>query len=122
MDSWIIIFIVSFLAINIIVFTVGYKINQLPYLIAILNIVISSLSIIYWIIKNLNVQHLHIELREIIILSIEVFIVGFAILCLLTKQEKLAVNIVNYLGFSIKFLAGLGMLIFMLTYKMNRLI
>jgi hypothetical protein len=122
MDSWIIVLIISFLVINIIVFVVGYKIHQLPYCIAILNLVVASLSTLYWIIDSVNIRHFNLETREIIVLSIEVFIIGFGIFSLLTKQEKLSVNIINYIGFGINFLAGLGMLIFMLTFKMNRLI
>jgi hypothetical protein len=122
MDSWIIILIISFLVINIIVFVFGYKVQQLPYCIAILNLVFASFSIFYWIIDSVNNRHFNLETREIIILSIEVILIGFAIISLLNKPEKLAVNIVNYIGLGINFLAGIGMLIFMLIFKMNRLI
>jgi hypothetical protein len=114
--------LISFLIINIAVFLVGYKVHQLPCYIPILNIVIGSILILYWVVESLNVRHLNIEQREMIVLSMEIFIVGFAIYSLLTKQEKMAINLVNYIGFGINFLAGFGMLIFLLTFKMNRLV
>jgi hypothetical protein len=121
-DSWVIVIVLSFLIGHITTLLFGYFTNRLPFFISMVNLLVASIGIIYWGVKSLKIRYFNIETREVIVLIIEVIIMIFAIYFLVKKDEKLWVNMVNYIGFSLHFMAGIVFLIFMLTFKMNRLI
>jgi hypothetical protein len=115
------VFIVVYLVANLSVAIYGYMTNKFSFFISILNIIIGSISIIYFIANNLKISYLNIETREIIYLIFEVFVLFFALYYLINKDDKPWLNMLNYIGFGINFLAGFVMLLFMLIFKMNRL-
>jgi hypothetical protein len=63
-----------------------------------------------------------IEPREIIILGFEVIVIGCAAYSFATRQEDGLTKIIQLVFFGIHFAALLLALIFMLTFKLNRLV
>jgi hypothetical protein len=101
---------------------IGYFTGKLAYLISSLNLLSSISMILYWAVREMHIKEHTIELREIIVLSFEVVVIGCAIYSVVTKQEDSWIRVIQYIFFGIHFSALMLALIFMLTFKLNRLI
>jgi hypothetical protein len=120
-DLYVNVFVTLYLVANLSVAIYGYMTHKFPFFLSVLNIIIGSVLIIYLIANNLKVRSLNLETREIYFLIFEVSVVSFALYFLINKDEKPWLNLLDYVCFSINFLAGFGMLLFMLIFKMNSL-
>ena len=96
--------------------------NRFPYLTNFLNLVTASYILIYWIQKQLSITQHIFESREIIVLCFEIAVVGVAIYAIMNSQWSGWVKIIQYIIFGIHFLALTTFFIFMLTFKMKKLI
>ena len=99
----------------------GYKMQKTTLSISYLN-AISVLGIfVFWVIKNLHTKQPNLEIREIVVVGLEVCVLLFALYSIIGFYNKAYVKVINYIGFGIHVLATIGMLFFITTFKLNRL-
>jgi hypothetical protein len=104
------------------IWAIGYFTDKLFYLISLLNLLSSISIILYWALREIQIKQHIIELREIIVLSFEVIVIGCVAYSFVTRQGHGWTKIIPHVFFGIHFLVLLLALIFMLTFKLNRLI
>lgn len=121
-DQWIIITVVVFILIHLSIWVVGFLTNKLSYLTADLNLVAGLSIIVYGVQKQLRIEQHYVELREIIVLCFELLVIGCTVYSFISRQWDNGIRIAQYIFFGIHLAALLLVLIFMLTFKMNRLI
>ena len=121
-DQWVSITLVVLIIIHFSTWIIGFVTNKLSYLTALLNLVAGLSILLYWGQKQLRIQQHYIEPREIIVLSFELLVIGCTVYSFITKQWSNGIRIAQYIFFGIHLTALLLFLIFMLTFKMNRLI
>ena len=119
-DTSVSITIITILICHLIIITIGYKLNKTIVSISYLNAIFATGILIFWIIDTLNVNH-HFQFSELIVLCIEVCIFIFALYSIIGFHNKNYVKVINYIGLGIHILATTGMLIFMYTFKLNKL-
>ena len=121
-DQWINLSLLVSIAAYISILIIGLVNQKLSYLTAMLNLITALVILFYWIQKEIRIQQHMTELREIVVLCFEVIVIGCVVYSLATKQWSNWIRIVHYVVFGIHLLALLLFLIFMLTFKMKRLI
>ena len=104
------------------VWVVGYFTGKLFYFMSILNLASAAAIILYWTVRQLKIQQHTIELREIVVLGAELIVIACAVYVIAAGNKFNWLKVVQYIFFAIHFLLLLLALIFMLTFKMNRLI
>ena len=104
------------------VWAVGYFTGRLFYFMSILNLASAAAIILYWTVRQLKIQQHTIELREIVVLGAELIVIACAVYVIAAGNKFNWLKVVQYIFFAIHFLLLLLALIFMLTFKMNRLI
>lgn len=77
---------------------------------------------IYWIVRQLQIQQHIYEFRETAVLGAELLIVGMGIYTMISKQWVSWVKVVQYTVFGIHLGVLVVVLIFMLCFKMNKMI
>ena len=70
-DSWVILLVILAITLHLSVLIVGIRIHLLPYFTPILNLVSGLLLLLYWLQKEIRIKIHTIELREMIVLSLE---------------------------------------------------
>jgi len=116
------IILIVVIAIHFAVLIVGIKSNRTGLYLSMLNLVAGSSVLIYWIQKQLRItQHLF-GITEILMLVFEIALVASAIYFLVSKKVINSVVIMQYVFFGIHLLALVLLFVFMLTFKMKRLI
>jgi len=121
-DQWINLAILFLIVINLSVWLIGYKTHKLCSLITWLNLVAALSIFFYWIQHEISITQHIFEVREMLVLSLEVILIGCAIYSVVTHQWNTWLKIVQYFFFGIHLIILISFLIFMLTFKMNRLI
>jgi hypothetical protein len=120
-DQWVIIIVIAMLLLHLVLWTAGYRANKLSLFIAAANLVTGSSLIIYWAVKQLQITQHYIELREVVVLGLEVIVVACAVYEITVSQKSNLVKVVQYIFFGIHFTVLIAALIFLLTFKMNKL-
>lgn len=120
-DQWISVGAALVIVAYLTVLTISLVYNKTS-LFSLVNIV-SALSIVsYWVQKQLRISMHVIDPMEIAILCFEVAVIGLGIYFIQSRQSLAWLPIVNKIVFGIHLLCLILFLIFMLTFKMNRLI
>jgi len=113
------------IVLNVIYFSVlmvGIKTNRTGFYLSTLNMVAGVLILIYWVQKQLLItQHLF-GITEILALVFEMIVIASAIYFLVSKKAGNWVVILQYVFFGIHLLVLVLFFVFMLTFKMKRLI
>ena len=104
------------------VWAVSYFTGKLFYFMSILNLASAAAIILYWTVRQLKIQQHTIELRDIVVLGAELIVIACAVYVIAAGNKFNWLKVVQYILFAIHFLLLLLALIFMLTFKMNRLI
>ena len=120
-DQWVIIIVVAILVLHIAVWATGYRINKLSLFIAAVNLLAGFSLIMYWAVKQLRITQHHFELREAVVLGFEVIVVACAMYEITVSQRSNFLKIMQYIFFGIHFTVLIAALIFLLTFKMNKL-
>lgn len=76
---------------------------------------------IFWVIDTMKIKQHQFQFRELFVLWLEACILIFALYSIIGFHNKTYVKIINHIGFWFHILATIGMLIFMSTFKINRL-
>jgi hypothetical protein len=107
---------------HVLMLVVGYKTNQLAYFMAILNGLLSLSILVYWIQKQFRMTQHHFEWREINVLGFEMLVAGLAFYALMSKTEYSWLRLLHHVFWVLHFLCLVAFLVFLLTFKMKRLI
>ncbi|WP_301921745.1 hypothetical protein [Ferruginibacter sp.] len=100
---------------------VGLATHKLPVLTTVLNLVVGLSIFIYWLQKQIRINQHIIEGREIVVLGCELIVIACAVYSIVFKQWNGWVKGFQYIFFGIHLSALVLFLIFMLTFKMNKL-
>lgn len=104
------------------VWAMGYFTHRLSCSIATLNMATAFAVVGYWAIRQFQIQQHHFELREMIVLGIEVLIFMAAVYTIASGSKYKWVTTMQYLFFGIHLLVLVIGLVFMFTFKINKLI
>jgi len=116
------IILIVLIIIHFSVLTVGIKTNRTGFYLSMLNLIAGLSVLIYWIQKQLRItQHLF-GTTEILALVFEMIVIASAIYLLVSKKAGNWVVILQYVFFGIHLLVLVLLFVFMLTFKMKRLI
>ncbi|MEI9943627.1 MAG: hypothetical protein WDN26_05345 [Chitinophagaceae bacterium] len=121
-DQWVITTIVLLILLHLSILAIGYFTAKFTYLAAFLNIAFGASVILYWVVRQTQIKQHHIEGREIIVLLAEVLVIATAVFYLATHQKSNGIKIMQGVFFGIHLAVLILALVFMLTFKMNRLI
>ena len=120
-DHWIVAAVIGFILIYGMVFITGYLNGRLVLFTAITNIITGLAILIYWVQKAIRVQRLIIETREIIVIAAELVVIAVGSFWVLSAFDSKWLRFFNYLVFGVHLLVLLLFLLFMLTFKIKRL-
>lgn len=121
-DQWVNISLGLIILLYVSVLAIGYYINKLLCLVSLMNLFAGISLILYWAIRQIQIQQHTIEFREILVLGFETLVIACAIYTLMTSMQGSWLRITQYIVFGIHLLLMVLGLIFMLTFKMTRLI
>ncbi len=121
-DQWVSILVVILIVMHLSGLIIGLVIHKLPVLIPLLNMAVAFSIIIYWIQKQLRIMQHYIDTQEMIMLGAEVVVIATAVYFINTAYQHQWVKILQYVFFGIHLAALLLFIVFMLTFKINRLI
>jgi hypothetical protein len=121
-DQWIILIVIFLAALHLGILVFGYKTPRLAFLIPLLNLLFSFSLLLYWVQKQFRITQHHFEWRETNILGFELLVIGFAFYALMSKTEHHWLRLLHYVFGMLHFLCLLAFLVFLLTFKMKKLI
>ncbi len=121
-DKWITIIVVAIIAIYTGVLIAGLAAHKLLSLISLVNLVTAMGILVYWLLHQIRISQHVIDLPEIVVLCIEAGVITCAALALKGGQYEGLLKIVQYLVFGIHLSALICFLLFMLFFKMNRMV
>ena len=119
-DQWIIVFVAILIAIHLSVLAISilyHKISWIP----LLNSLAALLVIVYWIQKQFMISHFILYPSEFGFISFEVLVLGFSAYSLLNNQSLNWLTILQKTIFGIHLTVLVLFLVFMLTFKIDRL-
>lgn len=120
-DQWISLIIVITILINLSVLTMALVFHKTSWL-TLLNVVSALSVIIYWTQKQFQISQHTADPMEIAVLCFEIAVIGFAVYSILSKQSFNWLILLQKIVFGIHLSALILFLIFMLTFKINKLI
>ena len=121
-DQWVIIAICVLILLYLTILVIGNLTGRFSYLSAFLNAVTGTSIFLYWAIKQIQIDQHIIETRELIVLFFEVLIVAGAVYYVVGNQKYNWLRVMQCIFFGIHLTALLLGLIFMFTFKINKLI
>lgn len=121
-NQWVLIIVIAIITVFLTVFVMGYKTNQLAFFIPLLNLVSALTLLLYWLQKQIRITQHNIDLREIMVLSLEVIVMSCAIYSIMSHQHQHWLSVIQYIFFAIHLLCLILFLVFVLTFKTKRLI
>ncbi|TYB72671.1 hypothetical protein ES676_10885 [Bizionia saleffrena] len=113
--------LISLLICHLAAIIIGYQMHKQTLIMSYLNMGIAIGAFVFWAITSLNIKQHNFQFIELLALFIEACILIFAFVSIIGFHNKTAVKVINFIGFGIHLLVTTGMLIYMLTFKFNRL-
>lgn len=120
-DQYVVVIMLLLVLLYLAIWAVGYFTQKLPFFIAALNIAAAFAVVGYWAVRQLQIQQHHFELREMIMLCIEVFIFVAAVYAIASGNKYKWIITMQYFVFGIHLLLLLLGLVFMFAFKINKL-
>ncbi|MHA4808058.1 hypothetical protein ACX0G9_08120 [Flavitalea flava] len=121
-DQGVIVGLITIIVANVIVLGIGYYTKKMITLTAFLNFLTSGSFVIYWIAKQIKVQQHIFETRELVVVFLEFMVVGFSLYVIAASKPIGWIKNIQYVIWGIHLAVLLGGLVFMFTFKMNKLI
>jgi hypothetical protein len=121
-DQWVISILIGLILLFLAVLIIGYKTPQLAFLIPLVNLLSGLSLLIYWIQKQIRITQHILDLREISVLGFEMMMLGCTIYALMGKAEYTWLRFLQYIFWTIHFMCLLAFLVFMLIFKIKKLI
>jgi hypothetical protein len=120
-DQGVVIIMLILILLYLAVWAIGYFANRLPRFVSILNIATALTLVGYWALRQLQIQQQHFELREMIVLGIEILILVAALYAIASGNKYKWITTMQYFVFGIHLLVMLIAVVFMFTFKLNKL-
>ena len=120
-DQWVVIVVLAVLMIHVLVLIAGLVTNRLSYFAGIVNLIMGMSVLIYWVQKQLRIEYHIFEMREWMALLFEAAVAGISIYSIFAAQWTTGFRVLQYIFFGVHSLILILLLIFMLTFKMDRL-
>ena len=121
-DKWIIIILAIWILINTALWVAGLIRHKTAQYFSVVNALTALILIVYWIQHEIRItQHL-IEMREVAVLSFEALVIAISVYAISSVTIPHSIKIIQYIIFALHFTFLILFLIFMLTFKMGRLI
>jgi len=120
-DKQVILIITLLLVAYVLTWITGSLKHQLAYYFSFLNAATALGVIIYWILQQFSITQHYFEVREIALLCLEGLVVGIAIYYILARPGVPWLKVAQYVVFGLHLTVGVLFLVFMLTFKMNKL-
>lgn len=121
-DQWVNMVLILAILLYMAVLAYGYYSHKLAYLSSIVNLITGGSIVLYWIMRQLQITQHIFEIREILVLLFEVFVIFCAVYYLASGQRNISLKVMQHIFFGIHFLVLVLGIIFLLTFKMPRLI
>ncbi|MEO7309285.1 MAG: hypothetical protein ABIX01_02725 [Chitinophagaceae bacterium] len=113
--------LVLLIIIQLALFIIGKKFGKLATVVSILNILVAVAIVAYWLLKYFQATMHYVELREVVVLGVEIMLLASASYSLMVQHSNQAVKVTQYVFFGIHFLCSILFLIFMLTFRITKL-
>lgn len=120
-DTTVRVIMVIILICHLVTITIGYKIKKTTLSISYLNAIFVIGILAFFVIDTQNIAQHPFEFREVFVLGLEASILIFALYAIMGFYNKTYVKVINYIGFWFHTLAIASMLVFMFTFKLERL-
>ena len=120
-DLLVISMVVLIIFIHLSVVFIQFFSNKFLYLMPVINLVAGLIVFIYWTQKQLSIRQHFFDTREIMVLCFEAIVVGCAVYCIVHRQWNNWLKVLQYLFIAIHVSVLLLFLVFMLSFKMNKL-
>lgn len=121
-DQPIVFFLILLIAVHLSIAVLGIVKGRFLFYASILNFISGLLIIIYWLQKQLRIERHIFEQREFVVLNLELVMIFCAVAFFFTNRYTSFFKSVQYSFFTIHLLLLILGLVFMLTFKMNKLI
>ncbi len=121
-DQWVIITLLLLIVLHLAIGITGRIYGRQLFFTTLLNLITGSSILIYWIQKQFRISQHIFEQREILALCLEGLLVMCAIYYFASGKTINYIRVIQYLFFGVHFLLLVAGLVFMLTFKMNRLV
>ena len=99
----------------------GYLYGRQTSWISFLNLLTAFALIIYWVQRELKITQHYFGLREIAALSFEILVIAAAVYFVRSESKAGWIRVSQYVFFIVHLLVLIVGLLFMLTFKMNKL-
>ena len=120
-DQGVVIIMLLLVLLYLAIWAMGYFTQKLPLFIATLNIVAAIAVVGYWVIRQLQIEQHYFDVREMIVLGIEIIICIAAIYLIASGNKYKWIIILQYGVFGLHLLALVIAVIFMFTFKITKL-
>jgi hypothetical protein len=120
-DQWVNIILIGTIILYLAIWAIGYKTHKFAYFASILNLVSGGIILLYWVIRQMQITQHIFEMREMLGLLFEVVVIACAILYILSSQRTGGLKVMQYIFFGIHLIVLVLGLVFMMTFKMNKL-
>jgi hypothetical protein len=121
-DQWVNVMLAILILIHFSILIIGLIIHKLPVLIPLLNIAVAFSIIVYWIQKQLRIEQHFIDVKEMIVLGMEAVVIATAVYFTNTAQRDQSLKVMQYIIFGVHLTCLVLFIVFMLTFKMKRLL
>ena len=121
-DKWMIIILAVGILINISTWIAGLIKHKLVLYFSFLNAFTGFVLITYWIVRELKITQHFIEGREIAVLSFEALVIAVSVYAMSSASLSSWIKNVQYTIFALHLACLVLFLVFMLTFKLDRLI
>ncbi len=121
-DQWVKITLVLVIIIYLAAWIIGYAAGNLLMLTSFLNLAMGLAVMGYNIVRKLQFSQQSIEGSEVIFFAFEILVIGCALYCIVTRSNHLLPKVIQYLFYGMHLSALILFLIFMLTFRINKLI
>lgn len=120
-DQGVVIIMLLLVLLYLAIWAMGYFMQKLPLFIATLNIVAALAVVGYWVIRQLQIEQHYFDVREMIVLGIEIIICIAAIYSIASGNKYKWIIITQYAVFGLHLMALVIAVIFMFTFKITKL-
>ncbi len=120
-DQWIKIIITGLIILYLCVLVTGYFTHKFAYFTSFLNAATGASILIYWITRQMQIEQHIIEAKEVLILLFEVIVIACAVFYIIGGQKNIGLKVLQYVFYGTHLIAMILFFIFMVTFKINRL-
>jgi hypothetical protein len=121
-DQCIIVFLVLLILLYLATWVIGYRNYKLAVLIPFLNLAAAFSLIAYWTVNQIKITQHIIDGREITVLIFELLIIGCAAYNMAVGYRYNWLRLIQYVFFGLHLAILLVAIVFMLTFKINKLL